>query len=100
MKIQIVLTDGAIRNSYINLRGHLDKFADRFIGAADMTRKGQYLKLDVGSGVSFETDVCGKHQRFRNRSVLKVLNDRFNFVAGDVLVIEQLTEGNWKVSIA
>lgn len=96
MKLQIVLTDGAIRNNYINLRGHLDKFADRYIGA-DTNRRGQYLKLDIGGGETFESDVCGKHHRFRNRSALRALNNRHNFESGDKLVIEQLSECHWTV---
>lgn len=97
MIFEIVLTEGAIKNNYLNLRGHLAKFSIKHIGTDDMRKKGQPLKLDLGGGEFFETDVCGRHQRFRNRSAMRVLNVRNKLQPGDKLTVEKYSEDHWKV---
>jgi hypothetical protein len=97
MKFQIELTNGAIKNSYINLRGHLDKFLDCQLSCAQTNKQGQTLKLDLGGGHIIETDVCSKYKRFRNRTALNILNMRHDFEIGDKLTIEQCSPEIWKV---
>ena len=55
MNILITLTKGAIKNGYINLRGNLDKFESRYIGASGKDQHGHMLLLDIGDG---ETSVA------------------------------------------
>ncbi|WP_137165618.1 hypothetical protein [Salinimonas lutimaris] len=97
MKIEIALTEGAIKNNYINLRGHLTKFSNKHIGSDDLRIKGKPLQLDIGGGDVFETDVCGKHQRFRNRTAMRILNVRNNLQPRDILIVERYLDDHWKV---
>lgn len=97
MKFQIELTDGAIKNNYINLRAHFDKFSNCYLSCATTNKHGKKLKLDLGGNEIIETDVCSKHKRFRNRIALKILNARHEFEIGDKLTIEQCSSEIWKV---
>jgi hypothetical protein len=97
MKFQIELTNGAIKNNYINLRGHLNKFLDRHLSFGQNNIHGQPLMLDLGGGEIIETDVCSKYHRFRDRTALKILNMRHDFEIGDTLTIEQCSPATWKV---
>lgn len=97
MKFQVELTNGAIKNSYINLKDHFDKFSDCHLSCKQTNRHGQRLKLDLGGGEIIETDVCIKYKRFRNRTALKILNARHQFEIGDKLIIDQCSSDVWKV---
>tara|TARA_B100000700_G_scaffold307948_1_gene385023 strand:- start:28 stop:330 length:303 start_codon:yes stop_codon:yes gene_type:complete len=98
MNILITLTQGAIKNGYINLRGNLDKFESRYIGASGEDQHGHMLLLDIGDGETFGSDVCSTYHRFRNRTALKALLQKYGVKAGDTISLEKLSTSHWSIS--
>ena len=99
--IRIRLSDGAIRNSYLTLRGHLDFFPPTSIGGNTAANAGESVTLEVeGFDEPVRTDINGPKQRFRDRAAWSRLFAEQKLEQGDVLEITKLDSDNYRVSIA
>ncbi len=93
MTATIKLTGGNIRNSHVYLTKVMSMFPDRFIGGSNKSQIAkEMLKLDVGNGKVFETDIAGDKKIFRSREALKAFFENFDVVEGDELSLS--TSGN------
>ena len=98
MSVEIKLTGGNIRNNHIYLTKVMSLFPDCYIGGskkADMANST--LKLDVGNGKYFDTDIAGDKKIFRTREGLRAFFEHFDLTEGDSVILSTATKGNYKL---
>lgn len=99
--ITVRLSSGAIRNSYLTLRGHLDFFPAEAIGGSTDEQAGELLTLEIeGLEEPAQTDINGPKQRFRARGLWRRFFEAQNLQQGDVVEIRRLGPSNYRVSVA
>jgi hypothetical protein len=93
MTAMIKLTGGNVRNNHVYLTKVMDMFPDKFVGGSNKSLLAkETLKLDVGKGKAFETDIAGDKKIFRSREALKAFFENYAVVEGDYLSLT--TSGN------
>jgi MoxR-like ATPase len=99
--IKVRLAGGAIRNSYLTLRGHLEFFPEDSIGGNTDAEAGELLTLEVdGLQESVKTDINGPKQRFRARGVWNRFFEEQGLDEGDVVEIQRLGSHHYRVAVA
>lgn len=98
--ITIRLTQGSINSNYIPLRKYKDFFPSDSVGESSREKgEGEPLRLYLaGIAEAIETDIDGKHMFFRRRGrEWSEFFDSHNLRAGDEVVIEKISDYNYKV---
>ena len=80
----LTLTDGNVRNSHFYLRSAIDFFPESVIGGGNRhVAADDHILVDVGNGVTYETDIAGDKMIFRNRKIARTLFDNYGLRGGD-----------------
>jgi hypothetical protein len=94
MTAMIKLTGGNVRNNHVYLTKVMNMFPDKFVGGSNKNLKAkEMLKLDVGNGKVFETDIAGDKKIFRSRGALKAFFENYAVVEGDELTLTTSGDG-------
>jgi hypothetical protein len=98
MSVQIKLTGGNIRNSHVYLTKVMEMFPSHFIGGSRKELMAQkQLKLDVGNGKVFDTDIAGDKKIFRSREALKTFFENYDVTEGDSISLSTSDQYEYKL---
>lgn len=97
-QISVVLTQGAINHSYINIVPFVDFFPDDTVGASNKSEgEGRHIRLHVsGSSEIIETDIA-ERMFIRKRGWVSDLIKKYDLKPGDQIVFERLSAYEYRV---
>lgn len=97
-QISVILTQGAINHSYINIVPFVDFFPDDTVGASNKSEgEGRYIRLHVsGFTEIIETDIA-ERMFIRKRGWVSDLIEKYGLKSGDQVVFERLSAYEYRV---
>lgn len=97
---KIVVSEGNLKNSYINLRDSIDIFpTETFGGSNKSTASDVKIWVEWGGATPTLTDIDGSKKMFRKRDWVREFFDRNLVRVGDIVAIERTGDLQYRVSV-
>lgn len=94
------VTEGSLKNNYINLRTFFHKFPSDAIGGSSKAEPAARLIIvDWDGAYPVETDIEGNHKFFRSRTLVRRFFEDTGAEVGDVVLVSETAPYHYSLTL-